>query len=218
MPAADHAALMDGVYRHQRHIYDLTRRFYLLGRDELVAGLDVPPGGTVLELGCGTGRNLIRAHRAYPDATLFGIDISSVMLKTAAVEVVRQRIPEGGVRLARADATRFDCSALFGREKVDRVFASYTLSMIPNWQQAVEAGLDCLTPGGSLHIVDFGRQQRLPRIFRAGLRRWLAHFHVTPRHDLQEAVAAAACRRGAAYAFRSLCGDYAWLIRITLPL
>ena len=31
-----HAALMDGVYRHQRHIYDLTRKFYLLGRDRLI--------------------------------------------------------------------------------------------------------------------------------------------------------------------------------------
>ena len=30
---SDAAALMDRMYRHQRHIYDLTRKFYLLGRD-----------------------------------------------------------------------------------------------------------------------------------------------------------------------------------------
>ena len=34
-----HAELMDGVYRHQRHIYDSTRKYYLLGRDRLIAGL-----------------------------------------------------------------------------------------------------------------------------------------------------------------------------------
>ena len=32
-----HAALMDGVYRHQRHFYDLTRGCFLLGRDQLIA-------------------------------------------------------------------------------------------------------------------------------------------------------------------------------------
>ena len=26
------------MYRHQRHIYDLTRKYYLLGRDRLIAG------------------------------------------------------------------------------------------------------------------------------------------------------------------------------------
>ena len=54
-----HGDLMDRLYRHQRHIYDLTRKYYLLGRDELIAELDPPPHGTVLEIGCGTGRNLL---------------------------------------------------------------------------------------------------------------------------------------------------------------
>ena len=30
------AALMDRIYRRQRHVYDLTRKYYLLGRDELI--------------------------------------------------------------------------------------------------------------------------------------------------------------------------------------
>ena len=58
------AARMDAIYRGQRHIYDVTRRYYLLGRDGLIADLDVPAGGTVLEIGCGTGRNLIAVGRA----------------------------------------------------------------------------------------------------------------------------------------------------------
>ena len=29
---------MDGVYRYQRHVYDLTRKYYLLGRDRLIDG------------------------------------------------------------------------------------------------------------------------------------------------------------------------------------
>ena len=63
-----HAALMDGVYRGQRHIYDLTRKYYLLGRDRMIDELQPPVGGHVLEIGCGTGRNLIAAARCWPGA------------------------------------------------------------------------------------------------------------------------------------------------------
>ena len=34
-----HAALMDRVYRRQRYIYDLTRKYYLFGRDRMIREL-----------------------------------------------------------------------------------------------------------------------------------------------------------------------------------
>ena len=49
---------MNRMYRRQRHIYDGTRRYYLLGRDPLIAKLKPEAGANVLEVGCGTGRNL----------------------------------------------------------------------------------------------------------------------------------------------------------------
>ena len=79
-PAAQH---MDAIYRYQRYVYDATRKFYLLGRDRLIDELAPPPGGRVLEIACGTGRNLINAARRYPDARFFGFDISAAMLDTA---------------------------------------------------------------------------------------------------------------------------------------
>src|SRR4051812_29340351 len=87
--AASHATAMDRMYRHTRHIYDLTRKPYLLGRDRLIAELGLEAGGTVLEMGCGTGRNLIAVARAYPEAELYGFDISEEMLKTAKTSVSR---------------------------------------------------------------------------------------------------------------------------------
>ena len=36
---SDAALLMDRMYRRQRHIYDATRKFYLLGRDGAIAAL-----------------------------------------------------------------------------------------------------------------------------------------------------------------------------------
>ncbi len=36
---ASAAEKMDGIYRRQRFIYDATRRYYLLGRDRMIASL-----------------------------------------------------------------------------------------------------------------------------------------------------------------------------------
>ena len=93
MKNATHGALMDGVYRHQRFIYDITRKYYLLGRDRMIEGLDVPPGGSVLEVACGTGRNLIAVARRFPEARLYGFDISTEMLATARASVAKKGWP-----------------------------------------------------------------------------------------------------------------------------
>ncbi len=203
-----HADLMDGVYRYQRHIYDLTRKYYLLGRDRLIRDLAPPAGGTVLELGCGTGRNLILAAEAYPAARFWGLDISNGMLETASVAVARHNL-DGRVSLARGDASDFSAEALFGRAGFDRVFISYSLSMIPEWRRTIAAALDALNEGGSLHIVDFGRQENLPAWFRRMLRAWLAKFHVSPRDSLREVLESECRRTGATPGFASLYRGYA---------
>ena len=192
---SDAAALMDAMYRRQRHIYDASRKFYLLGRDAMIAGVGARPGDHVLEIGCGTGRNLVKLARLYRDADCFGLDVSSAMLDTAAKAIARAGVGPR-VTLAPGDATAFDASALFGRARFERVVISYALSMIPQWRAALERALDALAPGGSLHIVDFGHGARLPAPVRAALFAWLAAFDVTPRRDLRETLAAAAGARG----------------------
>ena len=119
----DHATRMDGIYDMQRHIYDVTRKYYLLGRDQLIAGLNIPTQGTALEIGCGTGRNIALAARRYPSAKLRGIDISSAMLRTAETKLARL-VASGNVQIAHADATNLDALALFGQAQFDRVWFS----------------------------------------------------------------------------------------------
>ena len=99
-------------------------------------------------------------------------------------------------RLALGDATAFDSAALLGRESFDRVIFSYVLSMIPDWRAALDTGAALIAPGGSLHAVDFGDCDGLPRPLKAALRAWLARFHVNPREDLADSAAAIAARRG----------------------
>ena len=180
-PAAEH---MDAIYRYQRYIYDATRKYYLLGRDRLIDELAPPPGGSVLEIACGTGRNLIKGARRYPDARFFGFDISAAMLDTAQGSIARAGLNDR-IRLSVGDASSFSGERLFGIAAFDRVFISYALSMIPPWRVALQQALDALAPGGRLYIVDFGDQQELPRSFRSGLRAWLAQFSVEPRTGLE---------------------------------
>lgn len=215
-PRGDAASLMDAIYRRQRHIYDASRKFYLLGRDGLIAELDPPEGSSVLEIGCGTGRNLIAIARRYPCCPCFGLDVSEAMLETARASVARAGL-EGRIRLAQADATDFDPQALFGQAGFDRIVISYALSMIPPWQGVVEEALRRLAPGGSLHIVDFGDQAGLPNAFKAVLRRWLGLFHVTPRDNLPAVSEALALASGFSVASRSLYAGYAVQARLTRP-
>jgi len=99
--------------------------------------------------------------------------------------------------LARGDATAFDAGALYGVERFDRIFVSYSLSMIPGWEKTVAAALAALAPGGSLHVVDFGQQEGLPRWFHTLLRGWLRKFHVAPRESLREVLESESRRTGA---------------------
>lgn len=208
--AAGHAGQMDAVYRYQRHFYDITRKYYLLGRDRLIADLDPPEGGSVVEIGCGTGRNLILAARRYPKARLYGLDISEEMLATARAKIARAGL-DGQIVLAQGDAARFDPARTFGFARFDRAFMSYTLSMIPPWRMAIAHLPVVLAPGGAAHILDFGQQERLPRAFRAILFAWLARFHVEPRGDLREAVESlAAENEGLRADFAPLYRGYAW--------
>ncbi len=201
-----HARQMDRMYRTQRHIYDLTRKYYLFGRDRAIVSLDVPTRGSLLEIGCGTGRNLLLAHALYPTAKLYGLDISAEMLRSTQRNFsAKPHRPD----LRVADATAFS-AADFGAEGFDRILISYAVSMIPDWESAIDRALEALNPGGSLHVVDFGQQQGLPRWFARLLQGWLARFHVTPRANLREVLSQKAEAIGARLQFDDIGRGYAW--------
>ena len=205
--AGDATSRMDAIYRTQRHVYDATRKYYLLGRDRMLAGLEPPLGGTILEVGCGTGRNLVVAARRYPEARLFGFDISTVMLETAAQSIARSGMADR-IRIARGDAAGFSGEELFGLGHFDRVFVSYALSMIPPWREALGEAFRAVAPGGALHVVDFGEQTDLPQWFRTALRAWLLKFSVEPRQGLEAELRAIAQRHGASLTLERPYRDY----------
>lgn len=207
--APDHAALMDRVYRWQRPIYDLTRKYYLFGRDRLIDELDARRGMAVLEIGCGTGRNLSLIGARWPGVRLHGLDISHEMLRSA-----RKRMGPSAT-LAQADATRFDAATVLGRATFDRVVLSYAASMIPDWEAAVAQAAAVLAPRGTLTIVDFGTAGGLPAPARKLLHGWLKQFHVTPRRDLGNAAAFIARTQGLHMEHRSGPLGYYQIVRLS---
>lgn len=202
------AEKMDGIYRRQRFIYDATRRYYLLGRDRLIADLGVPVGGTVLEVGCGTARNLIQAARRYPQSALYGLDISEAMLRTARASVARSGLT-ARISLAAGDAAAFDANALFRAGSFDRVFISYALSMIPPWTDVVRCAAACVAPGGALLIVDFGDFAQYPGLLQRAQHAWLRRFSVTPIPDFENRIKAIASEIGFTATTARLYGGYA---------
>ena len=160
---SDAAALMDRMYRRQRHIYDLSRKFYLLGRDEAIAGLRARAGRQ-------GARDRLR-HRAQSRqagaAPILrrGSSASTCRGKCWRARRLRWRAPgfPPASPSPEADATAFDPEALFGEAAFERVMISYALSMIPPWREALAQALDVLAPGGSLASRRFRRLRRVAR-------------------------------------------------------
>jgi ubiquinone/menaquinone biosynthesis C-methylase UbiE len=82
-------------------------------RQRAVDALALAQGDTVVELGCGTGRNFEMLARAVgPGGRVIGVDISDAMLSRARRRVVRHGW--SNVELVRSDARRTN----FGRRSM----------------------------------------------------------------------------------------------------
>jgi len=206
---------MDRMYRVQRHIYDLTRHCYLLGRDRLLRSLPHRPGGLVLEMGCGTGRNLIRLAKMRPELVLCGIDASEAMLGTALAKTHR-----AGVRATLACRLAEDLDQVrdLGLDGgFDAVYFSYVLSMIPEPAAALASAWKLVRPGGMLCVVDFGDFAGLPAWFGRLLTGWLALFEVRPKPLLGTMLADLAGDGAGEIERKDHCGGYAVLFWLRKP-
>ena len=160
----------------------------------------------MLEIGCGTGRNLAQVAQALSwHGAAIGLDISR---RDAGDRARRARPARHVAALAQSDATGFDAQALFGRKIRPRRPVLRAVDD-PGLAGGNPLRFGALAPGGQLHIVDFGSQRGLPRWFRRLLYAWLARFEVTPRFELEVELRSLAAETGASVEFteryRSYC-------------
>jgi S-adenosylmethionine-diacylgycerolhomoserine-N-methlytransferase len=141
---------IERYYRVHAGIYDLTRWIFLFGREALLrqVAASVSPA-RVLEVGCGTGKNLVQLGRQFPQARLWGLDLSGDMLAVA-----RKKLQHLTSRLTLIQAA-YD-RPVQDQPFFDLVVFSYALSMFnPGWEEALTAAMRDLAPGGAIAVVDF---------------------------------------------------------------
>lgn len=202
---------LNNLYRFQRHFYDLTRRFFLFGRDELLRQMKVQPGERVLEVGCGTGRNLLKLSRLQPKANLFGLDAADEMVKTASAKFdAHDKAKE--IILRQGLAEEFSFSKTFGQAaSFDKIFISYSLSMFSKWQEALRNTLENLKAGGDLYIVDFGDGKGLPGWVNRLRSWWLSLFKVYYRPEFLEFLKEMQTEGAGKYTVTAVGDNYAFI-------
>ena len=123
-------------------------------RRAAVDHLNVQPGDTVVEMGCGSGANLpLLRQQVGPEGRVIGVDMSPGVLAVA-----RDRINRHGwsnVHVVRGDATQPPLD-----EGVDGVFASLVVGMFDDSAAVVDSWADLVGPGGRIGLFDLARSSR----------------------------------------------------------
>ena len=170
-----HGAEMNNVYRYTRHVYDISRKYFLFGRDTLISEVASKSGQKICEIGCGTGRNLIKLAQLNSSNQLFGIDASDLMLEIARGKIKRHKL-ERLVSTSNGLAEEFYFHTSF-----DVIMFPYSLSMISDQEGAIRNAFKFLNPGGVILILDFGELEGFPLIVGHLFKKFLKRFSVSPR-------------------------------------
>lgn len=119
-------------------------------RRRAVTRLGLSGGDTVLEVGCGTGRNLpLLVGAVGPQGHVIGVDASAGMLAEAGRLAARRRW--GNVELLHGDAAEMDIDS-----QVDAVLFSLSYSVLPEREPVLQRAWDFVRPGGRLLVMDAG--------------------------------------------------------------
>lgn len=140
------ATVYDVVARHTPGLADV--------RDRTAAALDLDPGDTVVEMGCGTGANFPHLMRRIGSSgRLVGVDFTRPMLERARRDV--RHNGWGNVEVVRADASRPPVDG-----PVDALLATFVVGMLADPAGTVDRWLDLLAPGGTLVLMDARQSPR----------------------------------------------------------
>jgi S-adenosylmethionine-diacylgycerolhomoserine-N-methlytransferase len=152
-----HGARLEAFYRDQADAYDDFRRRLLHGRQQMMQALDLAAGGRLVDMGAGTGSNCEYLSDRLPKLQhVYLLDLSPSLLRVA-----QQRLARHGwsnVSTVLADATTFEPEG----GPVDAVTFSYSLTMIPDWFQAIDQAYRILKPGGLIGVADFYVSRKFP--------------------------------------------------------
>ncbi len=151
------------LYRKRAKRYDLSASlYYLIGfrehayRTKSVEALNLKPGDTVADIGCGTGLNFSLLQKAVgPSGKIIGVDLTDEMIDRA-----RKRIEWKGwtnIELVRCDATSFQFP-----DDLGGVLSTFAITLIPGYDRIIKNGAEALSPGKKLVVLDFKKPDNMP--------------------------------------------------------
>ncbi|HKU56260.1 MAG TPA: methyltransferase domain-containing protein [Gaiellaceae bacterium] len=158
------------TYRKKAQHYDVASRLYpapgypqRAQRRQAVKALGLRPGGTVVDVACGTGLNFPLLEEAIgPGGRIVGVDLTDAMLARAA-----ERVEANGwsnVSLVQSDAAEFEFPS-----RVDAILSTYALTQVPGSAAVVANGAAALAEGGRMAVLDLKVPVDTPRwLTRAG--------------------------------------------------
>ncbi len=168
----------DQFYQNFGASFAATRRRIQPGVRRVLQNL--PMGGRLLDLGCGSGALALELDRLWPTGSYLGLDASPVLLAEARAAL--RAAPPGGVdiRFARANLADPDWVEAAAAFPVDVALAFAVLHHIPSAElrTRIVSQVNRLLPQGGLFIHSEWQFQRSPR--------WLARIQPWSRVGLDE--------------------------------
>ncbi|PYR20711.1 MAG: methyltransferase type 11 [Acidobacteria bacterium] len=145
--------------------YAVTESFAGIGNPHAIAPL--PPGATVVDIGCGAGTDLLLAAlHVGPEGRAIGVDMT---------EAMRDRARRGAAAcgLAHVEVRDGEATSLpIEPGSVDVVISNGVLNLVPEKRAAIAEIRRVLTPGGRAQIADIVLGVDLPESARKDIDLW----------------------------------------------
>jgi SAM-dependent methyltransferase len=198
-------ALYDRTARH----YDAASFLYRLTgiehrRKQLIESMALPKGGTVVDLGTGTGANLKLLSKAVGETgTVIGVDLSPGMLAKARDKI--EHLPN--VKLVECDSRSFEFPA-----RLDGVISTFSLEFIPEYEAVIKRTTLALSGGAPLALMGLKYPARWPEWMAAAGIWFNRSFGVTKDHkDFKPWIAAEKYCQAAIFKELYAGSSYMWL-------
>jgi arsenite methyltransferase len=139
------------------------------GVSNISISADIPPGSTILDLGCGAGLDsLIAAHRTQPKGRVLGIDFSEAMIRRA-----KRSASEAGFRnvvFSLSDAERLPVR----NESIDVALINGIFNLNPAREIIFRELARVMQPRGSVYVAELVLSDPLPAADQRSERNWFA--------------------------------------------
>ncbi|MBX5452173.1 methyltransferase domain-containing protein [Thermogemmatispora sp.] len=130
---------------------------------------ELRPGETVLDLGCGTGLDvLLAAQRVLPGGHVYGLDMNEAALERA--EHYRRLLGLENVQLLKGLMEEVPLPS----ESIDLIISNCAINLVPDKERVLREAYRLLKAGGRLSLADMVLEGELPVRLREEPRAWAA--------------------------------------------